>query len=322
MQRVRNLVALVALAALIVPATANAKTNVRVGLADQNVGMFADPNYQRLNLKLGRYFIRWDARKHPYALQLADQYLAQAKAQGVRVLLHLNTNTFVEKKAKLPSVKRYKRELRFLVRRYKRYTKDWGVWNEANHKTQPTYKSPKRAAKYFKTMRRVCRGCNIVALDLLDQTGAERYAKRFYRALKGRRWKRRAKVVGIHNYGDVNRSYRRGSGTRSIVRSVKRSSRSRRTKFYLTETGGLVGFGDSFPCNQSNPGPAERRAARALKNMFKLARKQRRSVKRLYVYNWTGTNCTTRFDVGLTRLDGSVRPGYRVFRRNLRKFKR
>ena len=38
---------------------------------------------------------------------------------------------------------------RALVRRYRPLgVREWGAWNEVNHKTQPTWKSPKRAAQF------------------------------------------------------------------------------------------------------------------------------------------------------------------------------
>jgi hypothetical protein len=162
-------------------------------------------------------------------------------------------------------------------------------------------------------MRGLCRGCNIVALDVLDQAGSASYIQRFYRALGTSYARRYARIVGIHNYSDTNRSSRRGSGTRSIISRVKAYSHSR-PQFWLTETGGVVNFGRSFPCN-------EKRAATAVSNMFSLARSSRKDIKRLYVYNWTGANCNG-FDTGLTRADGSLRPAYSTFKSRLKGFKR
>ena len=47
--------------------------------------------------------------------------------------------------------------------------------------------------------------------------------------------------------------------------------------------------------------------------MFRLARKFRHTVKRLYAFSWTGSSCVG-FDAGLVRADGSTRPGYRTFK--------
>jgi hypothetical protein len=319
--------ALCALIALLaVPAAASAaRTNVAVGIGDQAPEMFDQKNFKALKVKKVRYFIRWNAIDDPAQLGAADAYVARAKASGTRVLMHISTDVLVRavdakrlkvKAAKLPSVKQYKRKVGALVRRYGGKQLDWGVWNEANHDTQPTYKSPKRAAQFFLAMRSMCKGCTIVALDVLDQAGVNRYIDRFYGAL-GKK-KGLAKLVGIHNYSDTNR--RRSTGTQLILRTVKRHNR--RADFWLTETGGIAKFGRQFPCSSKKPGKAEKRQANAVKYMFTLTRKFRRDIKRLYVYNYTGADCKTRFDAGLVRSNGKPRPAYKVVKNALKTFKR
>ena len=312
MQRLRTHVLFGVLALLLaIPASAQARTNVRVSIADQSQAMFDAPAYKALHLKRTRYFIRWDARRVPADLARADAYVKRARASHIKVLMHISTNTFTPKKAHLPSVSEYRRYVGFLVRRYRKLgVTEWGTWNEANHKTQPTYRSPSRAAAFFKTMRSLCKGCSIVALDILDQAGSTRYIQRFYRALGSKR--RFARIVGVHNYSDTNRANHAGRGTRAIISAVRQYHRS--TQFWLTETGGVVNFGRSFPCN-------EKRAATAVSNMFSLAKSSRRDIKRLYVYNWSGASCNG-FDTGLTRADGSLRPAYYTLKSRLRSFLR
>ena len=312
MQRLKTHVPIGVLVLLLaLPGAAQARTNVRVSIADQNQAMFDAPAYRALHLKTTRYFIRWDAIRSPADLARADAYVRRARAAHVRVLMHISTNDFTPKRAHLPSLAEYRRSVGALVRRYRRLgVREWGAWNEVNHKTQPTWKSPKRAAQYFKTMRALCRGCTIVALDILDQAGATRYIQRFYRALGSSR--RFARIVGIHNYSDTNRATHRGRGTRSIILAVR--TFNRRTQFWMTETGGVVNFGRSFPCN-------EQRAAKSVSRMFGLARSYRRYIKRLYVYNWTGSDCNG-FDTGLTKANGQLRPAYYTLRKYLRSFRR
>ena len=312
MQRLKTHVPIGVLVLLLaLPGAAQARTNVRVSIADQNQAMFDAPAYRALHLKTTRYFIRWDAIRSPADLARADAYVRRARAAHVRVLMHISTNDFTPKRAHLPSVAEYRRSVGALVRRYRPLgVREWGAWNEVNHKTQPTWNSPKRAAQYFKTMRALCRGCTIVALDILDQAGATRYIQRFYRALGSSR--RFARIVGIHNYSDTNRATHRGRGTRSIILAVR--TFNRRTQFWMTETGGVVNFGRSFPCN-------EQRAAKSVSRMFGLARSYRRYIKRLYVYNWTGSDCHG-FDTGMTRVNGTLRPSYYRLRSALRSFLR
>src|SRR6476619_2182556 len=111
-------------ALMLVPATASAKTHVAVGLGDQHASTFSAPAFRALHIKKARYFIRWDAAKVPSALAAADDYV----------------------RAKLPSTKSYRTWVGKLVRHYKALgVRDFGVWNEENHVSQPTYKSASRA---------------------------------------------------------------------------------------------------------------------------------------------------------------------------------
>jgi hypothetical protein len=297
-------------ALLLVPATASAKTHVAVGLGDQHASTFAAPAFRALHVKKARYFIRWDAAKVPSALAAADTYVREARAAGVRVLLHVSTNNFAHGRAKLPSTKSYGKWVGKLVRHYKALgVRDFGVWNEENHVSQPTYKNPRRAAAYYRVMRSLCRGCTIVALDVLDQRGVAGYISRWFRALPST-YRHRRIYVGIHNYSDTNRL--RSRGTAAIIRATR--GYNRHAKFWLTETGGVVNFGRAWPCN-------EKRAASRISYMFKLARKFRHTITRLYAFSWTGNNCQG-FDAGLVRADGSTRPGYRTFKSKARSFTR
>ncbi|MBI5104964.1 MAG: hypothetical protein HZB46_08275 [Solirubrobacterales bacterium] len=299
---------LVLVLALALPAGASARTKVAVGIGDQQAGMFTHPDFKRLKIRKARFFIRWDAMKYPGVRHGAEEWVRAARRAHVRPFLHISTDNLAHKKAKLLSTKRYRRDVGRLVRHFRKMgVRDWGVWNEANHKSQPTWRSPKRAAQYYRIMRSVCRGCTIVALDVLDQRGVERYVRRWFSALP-RSYRRSKLRIGIHNYSDTNR--KRSRGTRSIIRTVR--SRAHRARFWLTETGGVVNFGRSFPCN-------ERRAASRLSYMFRLAKRFDRYVERLYAYNWTGADCNG-FDAGLTRSNGSLRPGYFTFRSRIRTF--
>jgi putative glycosyl hydrolase len=310
------LASVLAIFALLPVAGASARTNVRVGIGDQQVSMFDNANFKRLGIKRVRYFVRWNAVDNRGELGLARAYADRARASGISVFVHISTNDLRLKKAKLPSVAQYRSKVGRLVRDLRKHgVTEFGTWNEANHASQPTYRSPKRAAQFFTALYNIvkpsCRSCTVVALDVLDQAGVERYIGSFYRSLS-RSWRRRAAIVGIHNYGDVNR--RRTTFTSSIIRTVRSFNRS--TKFWFTETGGIVNFGRSWPFSTS-------RAASRLKGVFSLARRFRSSgVQRVYVYNWTGARRGARFDAGITNPNGTPRPAYNVLRAQLRGFLR
>jgi len=300
---------------LMVPASATAKTNVAVGIGDQSPNMFADANYQALEIKKVRYFVEWNTVDQPGERAKADDYVAAAKAAGDAVFMHISTDDINSTPRKsLPSVKEYKAKVGKLVRLYRaKGVKDWGVWNEANHKSQPTSNNPKRAAQFYKAFRAFkCRDCKIVALDVLDQRGVEKYIASWLKAAGSAG--RKAKVFGIHNYSQVNRritakkASRTYPGTARIIKAVRK--KNKKAKFWYTETGGLAKFGGSFPCDK------QRQASRT-KFMFDMLKTYDRDVERLYSYNWFGANCVS-FDAGLVEQDGTPRPAYAEFKRGLK----
>jgi hypothetical protein len=311
MRRTALLAGLVLGLALLPATAADARVAIRVGIGDQQIAVFDQPLFQGAKFKRVRYFIPWNAMVNPGQLAAADAYVRRARASGMSVFLHISSDNLEIKKAKLPSVNAYRSQMRRLVPHFRALgVREFGTWNEANHASQPTYRSPTRAASFFKVMYQAvkprCSSCAVIALDVLDQAGVDRYMRSFYRALSST-YRRRASIVGIHNYGDVNR--RRTTYTRLMIRQARAYNRS--TKFWFTETGGIVKFGRAWPCSQT-------RARNRLSNMFSLAKRYRSSgVQRLYVYNFTGAGCSARFDAGLTNPDGTARPGYTYLRSKL-----
>jgi hypothetical protein len=310
------LVALLTLLPALAPAAANARLPIRVGIGDQGTAMFDQPAFQRAKFQRVRYFIPWNAADDPAQLQLATAFVQRARAAHFSVLLHISTDDLTIKQAKLPSVADYRSKVGRLVRTFRAMgVREFGAWNEVNHASQPTYRSPTRAADFFREMYQLvkvpCSSCGVVALDVLDQTGVETYMKTFFAHLSAT-YRRRATIVGIHNYGDVNR--RRTTFTHNIIAITHRYNRS--SKFWFTETGGIVKFGSDFPCSTT-------RAANRLKSMFSLAKTFRTAgVQRIYIYNWTGAGCAARFDAGLTTPDGTTRKGYATVRAQLPNFER
>ncbi len=75
---------------------------------------------------------------------------------------------------------------------------------------------------------------------------------------------------------------------------------------WLTETGGIVQLGSAFP---NKKGSGLTRASKALAYMFRLASSNSR-IKRLYIFQWSGSTGAVRFDAGLTDPHYNPRPGY------------
>jgi hypothetical protein len=251
----------------------------------------------------------------------ARAFVKAARSVGVSTLLHISTADLRSKRGRIVSASSYRRNAARIVAYFRHLgVRDFGAWNEVNHKTQETWNHIGNAASYFKSMyravKRRCRSCAVVGLDVLDQAGVERYIRSFYRRLSST-WRKRLTIVGIHNYSDVNRN--RSRGTARIIGAVRHYNRH--VKFWFTETGGLASFGRSFPYSES------RQAAR-VKNVFRYASRYRtRGVARVYYYNAFGLEnggcgSTCRFDAGLLQADGTPRAAFDVFRQRLRSYSR
>ena len=240
---------LATLALAVAPSSASAKVDVRVGIGDQQVSTFDQPGSRRE--VQARPLLRAVERHAGQGPARLGDRLRQARAPGPhpgpaphleRRPAHQAGEAAVRRPVP-PQIKKIVSTFRPLG------VRDFGTWNEVNHASQPTYKSPTRAADFFveayRAIKPRCSFCNIVALDVLDQTGVERYMRSFYRHLSST-YRQRASLVGIHNYGDVNRQ--RTTFTRAS--SASRTQFNKKTRFWFTETGGLVKFGRSFPCSE------------------------------------------------------------------------
>ena len=265
-----------------------------VGIGEQNSPMFADRRFRDLGIKHARLVVPYDAVARRVERELSDLWLAEAKRAGVEPFI-----TFGHSRArpeKLPSAAKFRAAFRAFAQRHPD-VKVYAPWNEINHASQPTARSPRRAAEFYNVVKAECQDCTVLAGDVLDQRGMTRYVRQYRRHLDGE-----PKIWGLHNYADTNRF--RSSGLRDLLRTVKGD-------IWLTETGGIVKFGRNFPRD-------ERRAARSIRYAFKLAREFER-VKRVYLYNWTGARPTDRFDSGLIAPDGTARPGYDALRAELQR---
>lgn len=307
--------------ALLPASPAAARSSIRVAVTDQNPAMFGSPLFRSLRTKRTRYFVAANVMQDAGERERATAFVDAARRAGVSVLLHISTSDLRAKRGPVVSPGAYRRNAGRIVSHFRRLgVREFGAWNEVNHRTQETWNRVGNAVSYFKSMygavRRRCRSCTVVGLDVLDQAGVSRYMRSFYARLS-RTWRKRLKVVGIHNYADVNRN--RSRGTRTIVNAARRYNRS--TKFWFTETGALASFRGSFPFSEA------RQAAR-MRNMFTLAsRFKGRGVQRVYEYNFFGIETggcgrSCLFDAGLVRPSGAARPAYGVFASRLRSYSR
>jgi hypothetical protein len=263
-----------------------------VGIGEQQAAMFSDPRFADLHIHKARIVVAYDATRVRFERQLVDVWLAEARRTGVEPFV-----TFGHSRVhpdKLPTVAEFRTAFGEFRARYPA-VRVYAAWNEINHNGQPTHDHPERAAEYYNVVKAACRGCLVVAGDVLDQAGMTSYLRRYRSHIDGE-----PQAWGLHNYTDVNRF--RSRGLKAMLKAVS-------GEIWLTETGGLVQLADRLPRD-------EQRAARATAFMVKLARSTPR-VARLYLYNWTGTDAKARFDSGLIAPDGTARPAYDVLKAEL-----
>jgi hypothetical protein len=279
---------------------------VLVGIGDQDASMFTDPLFTKLGVKRARYFPSWNVTQKPQETAWLDQWLAQAQATGTEPLISFSAalgSRCPKRPCTLPSVRQYTKAFKAFHKRYPQ-VKVVNPWNEANHRSQPTFKNPKRAAQYYNVVRKYCRGCKIVAADVIDEVNMERWLRTFKRTAK------KPRIWGLHNYRDTNkRKGQRLGGTKRLLKAVK-------GQVWLTETGGIVKF--VLPNGHTLFKKSERRANSATKRMFALAKRYRGRIKRLYIYHWKQSASDNRFDAGLVRSNGRARPAYSTVRKELR----
>jgi plastocyanin len=271
-----------------------------IGISDNNQTTFDDPNFQILKLRFARLVSPWNAIfTEPARL---DAWLQAARAHGIRPLVsfeHSRGMNCPGRKCTGPSTGQFKRAWAKFHKKYP-WVKDLSPWNEVNSATQPTGRFPQMAAAYYNIVRANCRGCTIVAADLLDASNIRRYAYAFMQNANGT-----PRLWGLHNYTDTNRF--RSRGTQALLQTV-------RGTVWLTETGGVVRF-----VTQSGKVAlprSETRAKKAMDYMFRLAEQNATRIKRIYVYQWKVNNVFDRFDAGVIRPDGTPRPSFQVLTLN------
>jgi hypothetical protein len=280
---------------------AHAAASYLTGVGDESVEMFGNPLWAQLHTKIVRYIAPYDAVAHSYSLDKARLFIREAEAHHQQVLIAFYHSEYTP--LKLPSVAQYQRDVQKFVKLFPR-VRQYQSWDEANRGYIPrSLASPSAvaAAKYYQALLRVCKGCTVIGLDVLDAQNISptlEYISEFKHEI-GRLRTVMPKIWGLHNYSDINRleSWR----TRELSRALG-------GQVWLTETGGIVQFGGAFP---NRRGSGLTRAAKVLKYMFAVAASQSR-VKRLYIYDWTGGNASTRFDAGLMSAHDQPRAGYVV----------
>ena len=307
----RKMLPLTLLAALVLVPSAEAK--YRVGVGDQSPAMFDSPQWQSLKLKRTRYIVPWNWNKNPNQVAETTAFMNRARAARQQVLVTFsaargcwNGRRYSRaKRCRAPSAKAFRSSFGAFDNQFP-WVRTYSAWNEVNHASQPTYRKPALAVRYYEVLRKQApkRKFKLMAADILDTSNMRAYLRSFMRRAKGS-----PRLWGLHNYQDVNR--RTSADTRLMLSMVP-------GEVWLTETGGIVKFqGFRF---------STKRAANRTKWMFKLANRYdsrqlglRSKITQLFVYRWFGeASRRARFDAGLVSAAGAPRPAYRVFARTAR----
>ena len=270
----------------------SASAGVVTGVSDQRAGFFESPAYRALELGTVRLIVPWDAgvRAGPW-----DAWIARARRDGAAVMValeHDGASRCPAAPCVLPSTEAYGDALSALLARYPSI-REITAWNEPNHSSQPTFRHPEAAARYYDEARARCRACTIVAGDVLDDVALPDWLAAYKAALTST-----PAVWGLHNYYDS--TYFRSRGVTAMLAQTS-------GRLWLTETGGIVSFkppgGPGLPYD-------EQRAADGVSWLYELA-DAHPEIERMYLYQWQGTPDNV-FDSGLLGYDGSPRPAYSV----------
>jgi hypothetical protein len=307
----RKMLPVLLLASLVVAPAAEAK--YRVGVGEQSPAMYDSARWQSLHLKRSRYMVPWNWNKSASVRSEVLAYMNRAHAAGQQVLVAFtarrgcyNGKRYAKKKAcRAPSAAAYRASFRTFDNAFP-WVRTYSAWNEVNHVSQPTYRKPGLAVRYYEVLRRDARSrkFRVMAADMLDTSNLGSYLRAFKRRAKGH-----PRLWGLHNYQDVN--YKTSGDTRRMLRTVP-------GEVWLTETGGIVRFAGSRLRKYS-----PKRAADRTKYMFKLAAKYQRKragmrskITQLFVYTWFGEARGARFDAGLVNPNGTPRKAYAIVRKN------
>jgi hypothetical protein len=309
--KLRLLLPLAVVVSLAVVPAAQAK--YRVGLGEQSPAMFAQSQWKSMKLKRVRYIVPWDWNKSAAERAAVQHFMATARAARQDVLVTFtahrgcwNGRRYSRRKAcRAPSAKAYRKRFRAFDKAFP-WVKTYSAWNEVNHASQPTFKKPRLAVRYYDVLRKDARRgrFKVMAADMLDTSNMRSYLRGFLRRAKGK-----PRLWGLHNYQDVNRHT--SADTRLMLDMVP-------GEVWLTETGGLVKFAGVKRFRKFST----KRANRAVKWMFTLANRydsrrsgMRSKITRLYYYKWYGDRRGARFDAGLVNPNGKTRRHFKTFRK-------
>lgn len=296
-----QLAALLLLVASIAAAIAlPAARAVEVGLADQKPWVWKDSRIRALHMRYARLIVPWDAATSEPATVQA--WLDATAAEGIEphvAFEHLRTDDCPSSRCTAPTVAQYRAAVEAFIARFPQ-VRTYTTWNEVNHQSQPVRNRPQLVAEYYEQLAEACRGCTVVAGDVLDSGNFAGWLRAFLAHVSSP-----PQLWGIHNYSDAGRGTT--SNTDAVLAIVPGT-------LWMEETGGIVQLGGVLSGGGSQAA-AEAQSAASIDQAFAIARRRPR-IGRLYVYHVQAWPHDT-FDSGIFRPDGTTRPGYTALLSNL-----
>jgi hypothetical protein len=299
----RLLLILPLLLLLALPAGAQAAA-ARLAMAEQDPSFFVDPRFRELGIRDARLVVSWDMVNSGWETEETDKWMAMAREAGVNPMVTFGHSRAVGRELYLPTVAEFRDAFRWFHARYP-FVTDFQTWNEANHSTQPTRHYPKRAAKFYNTLRKECPTCKISAPAVLDGGSMLKWLKKFRKGAK-----KKPKVWSVHNYADAN--YRTKKFTKLLLKKTKKG------ELWFTETGGIA---NRWVDGRQDTRFSVPNQTRATKQVFKLAKLSKR-VTRIYFYHWLSPpEANPRWDSAFIGPDGLPRPAYEILKKQAAKRK-
>ncbi|UUY03999.1 hypothetical protein LRS13_00270 [Svornostia abyssi] len=287
---------LIGLLCLGTPAAAPAVT---IGIADQRPEFATTPAFLRTRIGHARTIVAWDALSSDWQRADLDAWFGTVRAAGLTPQVTFGTSRI--RPGELPSVATFRASVDAFRARYP-WVREFSTWNEANACSARTCRRADRVAAYWRELRRACRGCTVLAADLVDAPNIPTWVRAFRRAARATptHW-------GLHDYLDANRF--RTTYTRATLRAI-----GPRARLWLTETGGLVARRNA----STTPIPEGlAHAARATAFIFDTLLGLSPQIGRIYFYNFIAAPRPATWDSAFLNARREERPAYRVLRNRL-----
>ncbi len=284
------------------------RTNtVQVGIAEEKSAVFTDPRFLALGMKIARRSVAWDTFQYDWQIADVDAWMQKARAAGIRPLIAFNRSRLASKRHVIPTRAQWLDGFRKFRARYP-WVRDFAATNESNH-TPPGAKYPKRAAQYYKDMRRACRTCRIAAATINEQPKKkfmEGWIKRFVKAVG-----HRPKIWALHNYYGANNFSVKG--TKRFLKATKSG------EVWITEVGGLVKRRSGNFAGKLRMREGLAHSTRAWRFIFDRMLPLSPRIKRAYLFHWDSATATDTWDSALIGHDGRPRGGLKVVQDRLKR---